>query len=115
MIKAGFAPQLPLEVKMVEAGAFKDVGRLDVRNAMHVKVGGKDPVKSDPIADGGDFRDVVESNYDGLIELLNQFRDPTTPYPPRPYPQYTSRFGLYDHLARVKEWSAGSGEDGGEA
>ena len=115
MIKAGFAPQLPLEVKMVEAGAFKDIGQLDVRNAMHVKVGGKDPVKSDPIADGGDFRDVVESNFDGLIELLNQFRDPATPYPPRPYPQYTSRFGLYDHLARVKEWSAGSDEDGGGA
>jgi ATP-dependent helicase/nuclease subunit B len=115
MIQAGFAPQLPLEVKMVEAGAFKDVGHLEVRNALHVKVGGKDAVKSEPIADAGDFRDVVESNFAGLVKLLNQFRKPSTFYPPRPYPQYTSRFGLYDHLARVKEWSAGSGEDGGDA
>jgi ATP-dependent helicase/nuclease subunit B len=115
MIKAGFAPQLPLEVKMVEAGAFKDVGHLDVRNALHVKVGGKDAVKSEPIADAGDFRDVVERNFAGLVELLDQFRKPETFYPPRPHPQYTSRFGVYDHLARVKEWSAGAGEDGGDA
>ena len=115
MIKVGFAPQLPLEVKMVEAGAFKEIGALPVRNAYHVKVGGKDPVKSEAIADAGDFRDVVERNFEGLIELLNQFRDPKSFYPPRPHPQYVSRFGIYDHLARVKEWSAGSGEDGGEA
>jgi ATP-dependent helicase/nuclease subunit B len=47
--------------------------------------------------------------------LLNQFRNPDTPYLARPLPQYASRFGRYDHLARVKEWSAGSGEEGGEA
>ena len=115
MIKAGFAPQLPLEVKMVEQGAFKEIGAIHVCNAMHVKVGGKDPVKSEPIADAGDFRNVVDDNFKGLVDLLNQFRDPATPYPPRPFPQYINKYGLYDHLARVKEWSAGSGEDGGEA
>jgi ATP-dependent helicase/nuclease subunit B len=114
MISAGFAPQLPLEVKMVEAGAFKDIGPLKVRNAVHVKIGGKDGVESKPIADAGDFRDVVERNYTGLIKWLYDYRNPATPYPPRPFPQYINRFGLYDHLARVKEWSAGTGDDGGE-
>jgi len=114
MIKAGFAPQLPLEVKMVEEGAFQDIGPLDVHIAMHVKIGGKETIKSEVIADAADFRDVVESNFNGLVELLNQFREPTTPYLPRPFPQYASRFSAYDHLARVKEWSAGTGEDGGD-
>jgi ATP-dependent helicase/nuclease subunit B len=31
----------------------------------------------------------------------------------RPYPKYAKRYGAYDHLARVKEWSLASSE--GEA
>ena len=115
MIKVGFAPQLPLEVKMVESGAFKIFGKMPVRDAMHIKIGSKDPIKPESIAKPGDFRDVVESNFVGMQVLLNQFRKADTPYLARPLPQYASRFGRYDHLARVKEWSAGAGDEGGEA
>jgi ATP-dependent helicase/nuclease subunit B len=41
--------------------------------------------------------------------LLNEFRDEATAYLPRPYPQFAARFAPYDHLARVKEWSATGG------
>jgi len=39
--------------------------------------------------------------------LLNQYRDPATAYPPRPFPKFAKRYNAYDHLARVKEWSRG--------
>jgi ATP-dependent helicase/nuclease subunit B len=48
--------------------------------------------------------------------MLDQFADEKTPYLSRPMPQFASRFGDYDHLARVKEWSGAGGEDeAGEA
>jgi ATP-dependent helicase/nuclease subunit B len=28
---------------------------------------------------------------------------------------WTNRYGRYDDLARIKEWSAGGSDDGGEA
>jgi ATP-dependent helicase/nuclease subunit B len=61
------------------------------------------------------FMDVVEDHFRGLVELLNQFRDPATPYPPRPFPKFAKRYNAYDHLARVKEWSRGGGAEGGGA
>ncbi len=39
------------------------------------------------------------------------FRDEATGYPARPFPKYAARFGRYDHLARVREWSATGGLD----
>jgi ATP-dependent helicase/nuclease subunit B len=46
--------------------------------------------------------------------LLDQFRDETTPYIPRPFPKYAAKYNDYDHLARVKEWSATGGVAGEE-
>ena len=41
------------------------------------------------------------------------FDDPATPYLAVPRPDWASRFRDYAHLAREKEWSAGTA--GGEA
>ena len=64
------------------------------------------------------FDEMVEKHFAGMIELLNQFRDEDTPYLSRPAPKFAKSFGDYDHLARVKEWSATGGladDEGGEA
>ena len=54
-----------------------------------------------------------------MLILLEQFARPETPYLSRPYPKFAKAFGDYDHLARVKEWSATGGlsvgDDGGAA
>ena len=42
--------------------------------------------------------------------LLDQFACEKTPYLSRPFPKFAGRFLPYDHLARVKEWSATGGE-----
>jgi ATP-dependent helicase/nuclease subunit B len=42
-----------------------------------------------------------------LQKRVTDFDDENTPYLSRPIPMFSSRFGDYDHLARVKEWMAG--------
>ena len=48
----------------------------------------------------------------GLKKRVADFDDETTPYLSRPVPQFLSRFGDYDHLARVREWMAGDDSEG---
>jgi ATP-dependent helicase/nuclease subunit B len=54
---------------------------------------------------------LVEETWAHLVALLRQYESEDTPYLSRPRPMFQSRFGDYDHLARVREWSA-SGEGG---
>jgi len=47
-----------------------------------------------------------------LKELLLAFEDPNQGYRALAAPQWQGRFGVYDHLARVREWALGGGEEG---
>ncbi|RYC33230.1 double-strand break repair protein AddB [Lichenibacterium minor] len=114
-VKVGFAPQLTLEAEMVKAGAFAAIGGVTgVSAAVYVKFGADDMAKRIDLDWKGDppFADVVAEHREELVRLLNSFRSESTGYLARPFPKYASRFGTYDHLARVKEWSAtgGAGE-----
>jgi ATP-dependent helicase/nuclease subunit B len=108
-VKVGFAPQLTLEATMLAHGAFADAPAVETNEALYFKLGG---------ANGGevrrlnfdDFSAVAARHFDGLKALLAQFADPKTPYPPRLFPKFAKRAGDYDHLARVKEWSATAGQ-----
>ncbi len=53
---------------------------------------------------------LAEQHFAGLEMLLNAFARQETPYLSRPFPKFVPRFSDYDHLARVKEWSATGGE-----
>ena len=118
-VLTGLAPQLTLEAAMLARGAFGDVPHATPVGALYLKLGG---------AKGGEIRDltfkdvsfvdVVERHFAELVRLLEQFASADTPYLSRPHPKFAGREGDYDHLARVKEWSAtggrGDGEDGAE-
>ena len=56
---------------------------------------------------------VIESHFAGLKQLVAQFASAETPYLSRPFPKFAGRGSDYDHLARVKEWSA-TGDGGDE-
>lgn len=109
-IKAGFSPQLTLESAMVKQGAFKAVNARTVWDAIYIKLGGGKGLAQQRItADNGTSLDeLVQQQYDELIKLLSQFREPDRSYVPRPFPQFTNSYGVYDHLARVQEWSSGT-------
>lgn len=108
-IKAGFSPQLTLESAMIKDGAFKAVGARTVWDALYVKLGGGKGIAQQNITSdkGPSLNELVQQQFEELIKLLSQFRDPDRSYVPRPFPQFTNSYGVYDHLARVQEWSSG--------
>lgn len=111
-INAGFAPQLPLEVRMVEEGAFAAIGPSAVSDACHIKIGASGEI--DPktvVPKGSTLATLAADVFTGMLTLLEEFRDEETPFLARPFPQFASRFSAYDHLARVKEWSSGAEGD----
>ena len=110
-VRVGFAPQLTLEAAMLTRGAFKDVGPLEGLTAIYFKLGGAEGGKERELEfDDVSFKDLAEQHFAGMKALLEQFADPNTPYLPRPYAKFAGRGDVYDHLARVKEWSATGGE-----
>jgi ATP-dependent helicase/nuclease subunit B len=110
-IQVGFAPQLTLEAAMLARGAFKDVGPLEAATAIYFKIGGADGGRARALKfKDATFGEIVESHFVGLRVLLEQFADEATPYLSRPFPKFIGRGSDYDHLARVKEWSATGGE-----
>lgn len=113
----GFAPQLTLEAAMARRGAFNLERDFDVAEALYVKLLGKDGGKEIPLT----FKkkditlpEVAERHFGFLLAMLNQFRDESTPYPPRPFPKFAAKYNAYDHLARVRERSSGF-DEGGDA
>ncbi|MHB8886042.1 MAG: double-strand break repair protein AddB [Methylovirgula sp.] len=123
-VLVGFAPQLTLEAAMAKRGAFGLASGASVGEALYVKLFGKGggeekPLRFKPKGQDKDtppltIAEVAENHFEALIALLNQFRDESTPYPPRPFPKFSAKYNAYDHLARVKEWSLGS-DEGGDA
>jgi ATP-dependent helicase/nuclease subunit B len=112
-VRVGFSPQLTLEAAMIARGAFKNApGRMPA-DARYLKLGGADGGAIRELNFGDEaFADVVEEHYGALLQLLEQFADEDTPYLSRPYPKFLGAKGVYDHLARVKEWSASGGLEG---
>jgi ATP-dependent helicase/nuclease subunit B len=110
-VKAGFSPQLTLEAAMLQQGGFEGLPPLETEQAIYLKLGG---------ATGGEEKhaggknekilELAEQHFAGLKMLLDAFASEDTPYLSRPFPKFAPRFSDYDHLARVKEWSATGGE-----
>ena len=110
-VMAGFSPQLTLEAAMLRQGGFEALPSLETEQAIYLKLGG---------AGGGEEKhaggksekilELAEQHFVGLKMLLDAFACEDTPYLSRPFPKFAPRFSDYDHLARVKEWSATGGE-----
>ncbi len=116
-VKAGFSPQLTLEAAMLRDGGFEGLPALKAEEAIYLKLGGA--AGGEEKHAGGKNENIgklAEQHFSGLQTLLNAFAREDTPYLSRPFPKFTPRFSDYDHLARVKEWSATGGEsDAGDA
>lgn len=110
-IAAGYAPQLPLEGVLAEAGAFNGLAPTPVSDLefWHLRGGTEDPVDIKQVKESG--TEIAKSEA-GLRKLVNAFADEKTPYLSNPRPEF-SGYGDYDHLARVKEWRVASGEGDG--
>ena len=113
-VARGWAPQLPLEAAMAEAGAFGREFQGPVAALLYLHLtGGVTPgvehalFATDPAALG----EVIAATKARLIATLDAFSDETTPYranPPRP--DRAAWRSDYAALARQSEWQVASPE-----
>ena len=107
-VRTGLAPQLTLEAAILRARRIRrSCRRLDRRDRLRHAEGRRAGRQAEPI----EFKDgTPDSQADHalakLTRLAAQFEDAATPYRSLVLPMWTHRYGDYDHLARVKEWSA---------
>ncbi len=101
-IKAGFAPQLPLEGAIATYGGYRGVGKASVAEIAILRLRGVDPP--------GEFVAIepeqIDIAYEGLRNLIGQFDVRDMAYRSRLAPMLFAHGGPYDHLARVREWSS---------
>ncbi|MGB7037506.1 MAG: double-strand break repair protein AddB, partial [Xanthobacteraceae bacterium] len=112
-VRTGLAPQLTLEAAMLRRGGFAGIpAGVSVSEIAYVKLKGGDPPGAyEPIK----FKDgTADSQADRALERLGRiaqiFDSDTEPYRSLVHPMWRTRYGDYDHLARVKEWSRSGGE-----
>jgi ATP-dependent helicase/nuclease subunit B len=114
-VRVGVAPQLTLEGAILRRGGFAGApSGASLGELAYVRLSGGET--------GGEFHviDFKDQTPDAaadhalsrLIGLVHRFEDETTPYRSLVLPMWKNRYGTYDDLARVKEWSAG--EEGEE-
>ena len=110
-VESGFSPQLPVEAVIAQAGGFEDIDAAETREFAIWQLSGGGA--------GGkvfkfgklDLPETITKTRDGLEIFIAAFDELSMPYRSHPRPDNGPRFSDYDHLARVKEWSAGGGGD----
>jgi ATP-dependent helicase/nuclease subunit B len=103
------APQLPLEAAILSEGGFPDIGKRITEALIYLSLAdGKKAGKYKPIENAEELAIEAAAKLAGRIA---QFDQPDTPYHPHVIPLYADSVGDYDHLARVREWSASGGDD----
>jgi ATP-dependent helicase/nuclease subunit B len=104
-IGEGFAPQLPLEALILDAGGFADIGKAKPAELRYVELGGR---KVSVYKDG--LPALLARARKKLEETVDKFSRPETPYLSRPNPGKVGaaieEYSEYAHLARVGEWDA---------
>jgi ATP-dependent helicase/nuclease subunit B len=117
-VRTGLAPQLTLEAAMLRQGGF-DCGATPIAGGGSVSELAYVALKGG--ARAGEFMpiDFKEGTPDAqadralakLTELVRRFDDDHEPYRSLVHPMWKARYGDYDHLARVKEWSSTGGPE----
>lgn len=113
-VRVGIAPQLTLEAAMLRRGAFPGVpAGGSVAELLYVRLSGGNPpgVELTVDLDNVSADDAAEAALTELQGLVTRFEDEATPYRPLVLPMWSTRYGTYDDLARVKEWSLSEGAD----
>lgn len=113
-VASGLTPQLTLEAAILKAGGFEAVGEAAgaIAGFAYVQIKGGEPPGRECVIDleGGTPDDCAAKALAGLTKVAAKFADPQTPYRSLVHPMWKNRYGDYDHLARVKEWSLTGGE-----
>jgi hypothetical protein len=117
-VRMGLAPQLTLEAAILREGGFAGIGSgVSVSDLVYVRLSGNNPPgeekplelkirqgdKPQPPNEAADYARAQ------LEVLIRKFEDEKEPYTSLNLSMWSNRYGEYDDLARIKEWSAAGG------
>jgi len=117
-VRMGLSPQLTLEAAILREGGFPDIDAgSSVSQLVYVRLSGNNPPGEERIlelkfrqSDEPQPPDTAAAEARAKLEaLIRAFDDENQPYTSLNLPMWTNRYGTYDDLARIKEWSAAGG------
>jgi ATP-dependent helicase/nuclease subunit B len=116
-VRLGLSPQLTLEAAILREGGFKDIpAGGSVSDLIYVRLSGNNPPgkpitlvlkidREDPQPPDAAADEALQK----LAALIRTFDNEQQGYTSLNLPMWTTRYGTYDDLARIKEWSAAGG------
>jgi ATP-dependent helicase/nuclease subunit B len=116
-VQIGVAPQLTLEAAMLRNGGFPALAPGgSIAELVYVRLNGGRPAGEQRVIN---FKDrsvdaVADEALERLRALVTRFEDESMPYRSLVLSMWTRRYGTYDDLARIKEWSPSGGAEGDE-
>jgi ATP-dependent helicase/nuclease subunit B len=117
-VRMGLSPQLTLEAAILREGGFKGIpADSSVSELVYVRLSGNNPPgeqrllelkinKSDRPQPPDEAADEARRKLEALIRA---FEDEAQAYTSLNLSMWSNRYGTYDDLARIKEWSAAGG------
>ena len=111
-VRTDFAPQLTLTAAILMNGGFEGLGAARPGDLVYLQVNGRRPPgKAEVRVAAVDSEAAAASALAGFEGLMQRYADPDTPYVSRIAPRFVAeQISDYDHLARVREWSAADEE-----
>ncbi|CAM5516518.1 Inactivated superfamily I helicase OS=Afipia felis OX=1035 GN=NCTC12722_00055 PE=4 SV=1 [Afipia felis] len=123
-VRLGLSPQLTLEAAILRGGGFGAFAApLSVSELVYVRLSGNNPAGEAKVVDlrveRGDEPqfpdDAADEALAKLTALIRKFENPEQAYTSLDLAMWSNRYGTYDDLARLKEWSVAGHLGGGGA
>ncbi|KJC47414.1 recombinase RecB [Bradyrhizobium sp. LTSP885] len=117
-VRMGLSPQLTLEAAILREGGFTDIpANSSVGELVYVRLSGNNPpgeersleLKIRPNDTPQPPDEAADSARRKLEALIRAFDDEQQAYTSLNLSMWANRYGAYDDLARIKEWSAAGG------
>jgi ATP-dependent helicase/nuclease subunit B len=122
-VRMGLSPQLTLEAAILREGGFQDIpAHASVSELTYIQLSGNNPPGDEKILElkrdrneEPQFPDDAAAEARSKLEILiRKFEDEATAYTSLNLSMWSNRYGSYDDLARIKEWSAAGRAGDGE-
>ncbi|HMM92124.1 double-strand break repair protein AddB [Bradyrhizobium sp.] len=116
-VRIGLSPQLTLEAAILREGGFENIqAGCSVGELAYVRISGNNPpgehrplelkIRNETAQPPDEAADYALGQLEALIRT---FENEETPYKSLNLSMWSNRYGAYDDLARIKEWSAAGG------
>ncbi len=122
-VSLGLSPQMTLEAAILREGGFAGIAAdASIRELVYVRLSGNEPPGEARVVElsRGARKDSPMTPDEAAIDtrrkleiLIRKFEREEQPYISLNLPMWSTRYGTYDNLSRIKEWSAlgGTGEE----